>query len=179
MDDRDRIERASTGRASCRGCRQRIAKGAWRFGLSVDNPFVDQEGATTLHWYHPVCGADRCPERFAAALLETEHELPEHARLARIAELGCNNPELAKVLRAEVAPTGRARCRQCREMIAKDTLRVAIEVETEAMSMASAFYIHLACAPARLGAAGLREKLERVSEGLTAEHVAELRTVLG
>jgi hypothetical protein len=65
------------------------------------------------------------------------------------------------------APTGRARCLQCREAIDKGALRVAVEreIETGGMAQKSAGYLHPAC-----GAAYAAEKELDVDElvaGLT------------
>ena len=171
----DVIERARSGRARCRGCNEKIAKDELRFGEQVPNPFADEEDAQTIHWFHLACGADKRPAKFAAALAECAVEIPDREELARIASLGTQNDNLAKVLRAERSPSGRARCRQCRELIAKDVLRVAIEVDAEATAMSTSYFVHAGCAVAKIGGEGLLDKLERVSTNLEATDLEELR----
>ena len=58
------IERASSARATCRGCGAKIAKGELRFGEQLPNPFADGEGALMTHWFHMACAAYRRPEAF-------------------------------------------------------------------------------------------------------------------
>ena len=65
------IEPASSGRAKCRGCEQKIAKGELRLGEKLPNPYG--EGEMTL-WFHPLCGAFKRPEVLLEAM--------EEARLA-------------------------------------------------------------------------------------------------
>ena len=48
------LEPATSGRAKCRGCGEKIAKDELRFGEVTENPYG--EGDRTL-WFHPVCGA--------------------------------------------------------------------------------------------------------------------------
>ncbi len=140
----------------------------------MPNPFSEDEEAETTHWFHLPCAADKRPDKFALGLAAFTGELPDSDRLARIAQLGIDNPKLVRVLRAERSPSGRARCRQCRELIEKAELRVAIETEADAMSMSSAYFVHARCAPDYVGPAGLREKLERVSTKLEPAEMQEL-----
>ena len=53
------IEPASTGRAKCRGCGEKIARGKLRFGERGPNPFGDGDAT---YWFHPTCAACRRPE---------------------------------------------------------------------------------------------------------------------
>ena len=62
------IEPASSGRAKCRGCGEKIAKGELRFGEVTENPYG--EGDRTL-WFHPICGAYKRPEPFVEAMAAT------------------------------------------------------------------------------------------------------------
>ncbi len=62
------IEPATSGRAKCRGCGERIAKDELRFGERLPNPFA--EGEMTL-WFHPLCGAYKRPQPLLEALGET------------------------------------------------------------------------------------------------------------
>lgn len=155
----DVIEPAASGRAKCRRCREKIDKGALRFGERVPNAFG--EGEATL-WYHLTCAAEKRPEKLAAALRERPDAL-ELGELERVIADGVENPKLSAVQRAEHAPTGRARCQHCREKIDKDALRVAYERDEEPMGMASVSYVHAACAVAHFGRAGLLAKLYRTS----------------
>ena len=54
------LERATTGRAKCRGCGSAIAKDTVRVGDAVPNLFADKEGAEAMHWYHCLLYTSRC-----------------------------------------------------------------------------------------------------------------------
>jgi hypothetical protein len=171
----DVIETASTGRAKCRRCQQKIEKGELRFGEKVENPFGEGEAT---HWFHLACAAEKRPDKLMAALAEHTDAIADRERLERIASEGIDNPKLTAVERAERAPTARATCQQCREKIGKGELRIAITREAEPMGMAAQSYIHASCGPAHIGAAGLGAKLERTSPELGADDLAELSSLL-
>lgn len=166
----DVIEPASSGRATCRGCREKIAKGELRFGERLPSNFGD--GDQTF-WFHLACAAERRPVKVAAALTAFEGEVPGRAELEPIVDAGVKNPGLATILRAERAPTGRASCQVCREKIDKDALRVAFERDNEG-TMPTAAYVHLACAPKLVAPAGLAGKLRRTSKELSPEELAAI-----
>lgn len=170
----DVIEPASTGRAACRGCREKIAKGELRFGERVPSAFG--EGEQTL-WFHLPCAAERRPGKLAEALASYDGEVADRETLERIAAEGVANPKLAEVVRVERSPTGRATCQQCHEKIAKDELRVAIEKDVEGM-MPTTSFVHLRCARTNLGETGLAEKLHRVSKALAPGDLEELDRTL-
>ncbi|MHC5114344.1 MAG: PARP-type zinc finger-containing protein [Planctomycetota bacterium] len=174
----DVIEPARSGRAKCRGCREKIEKDAMRFGEEVPNPYADEDDATAVHWFHLRCAAERRPEKVAAALASHDGEVPDRAELVAIAEAGMANPELSRVVRAERAPSGRARCRGCRELIEKDALRVVMRPEEDVDPMAPNFSLHVKCAAEKLGDTGLLDKLRRVSEQLGKDDLAELERAL-
>ena len=64
---------APTGAATCRGCQQKIAKGALRIGRSSPNPFDAEGGASDYsHFFHashafPALLRSRCTSRVPAA----------------------------------------------------------------------------------------------------------------
>ncbi len=162
------IEPAPSARAKCRGCGERIAAGALRFGENLPNPFA--EGETMTHWFHLECAAFKRPE-----------PLPEAERLEAEARLGLAHPRLARVDGAERSPTGRAQCRACREAIPKDAWRIAL-VFYENERFAPAGFVHARCAQAYLELAGpgeLLPRLRRFSKGLTDQELAELEAALG
>ncbi len=171
----DSIEEASTGRAKCRACREKIEKGSLRFGESVPNAFG--EGDAT-HWFHLLCAAERRPEKLEAALKSHVGEVPDREQIERIAAEGAKNPKLAEVRRAERSPTGRAGCQHCHEKIPKDELRVAFEREAEGTQMATTSYVHAKCAAAHFGPEGLFEKLARTSSALGPDEVEALKSLL-
>jgi hypothetical protein len=170
----DVIEAAPTGRASCRGCRQRIDKGALRFGERVPNPFAEGE---TTHWFHLACAADDRAEKLRAALGEFSGEVPGRADLEQAIVHAIASPKLANARWAERASSGRARCQECRETIDKDSLRIAEQREPDG-PMGATSWVHAACGPKRYGGAGLLQKLRRTSQQLGPADLDELARIL-
>lgn len=156
----DVIEPAPSGRSKCRGCQRKIDKGELRYGEAVPNAFG---AGDALHWYHPRCGAERRSEPFAAALEAHEGDVPERAELAELAAVGVAHPRWCRLARAERAPSGRARCQHCRDLIEKDALRIALERVEDGMTNPAGF-VHVRCAGSYAGSTvGLLERLRRSS----------------
>jgi hypothetical protein len=142
------IEEAKSGRAACRTCKKPIAKGELRFGEEAANAFGD---APSMRWHHLSCAAERLPVELKAAL-ETHGEVPDRIGLERIMadSIAKGHAKPAGLPYADKAPTGRARCQQCQEPIAKDSLRVAVarEIETGMTVTQGAGYLHPGCVTA-------------------------------
>ena len=69
------IERAKSGRAKCRKCREKIEKDEYRFGREVSGEFGD-----TLQWYHLKCAAQKVPIDLESTLADCdEQEIPDRA----------------------------------------------------------------------------------------------------
>jgi len=135
------FEHAASGRAKCRGCAQPIERGALRFGERVPNPYA--EGETTF-WYHPLCAAYRRPEALLEALPVAPPELTDTDALERAAKATAAHRRLPRLNGAERAPTGQARCRHCREAIAKASWRIRL-VNYEDGRFAPSGFLHLGC----------------------------------
>jgi len=140
------IEEAKSGRASCRTCKKAIAKGELRLGVEQMTQFSD---TPSMQWHHLLCAAGKLPAELKESLAAYDGDVP-------------NRPELDKAMgdaikkggakpggfpHVDRAPTGRAKCMQCEEPIAKDTWRVAVEreVDTGAFQTRSAGYLHPKC----------------------------------
>lgn len=135
------FEPATSGRAKCRGCGRTLAKGEWRFGERLPNPFGEGE---VTHWFHPACAAYKRPEAITASLADAPAELPDRADLERIAAAGVALPRLTRVDGAERAPSGQAKCRQCREPIEKGAWRIRLVFHEEGTFSPGGF-LHLQC----------------------------------
>ena len=151
------IEPATSGRAKCRGCGEKIAKDELRFGEVTENPYGD--GDRTF-WFHPVCGAYKRPDPFIEAMAATLVEDGSVADLEAIetpaargetiawlrdqSRVGLNHPLLPRIDGAGRAPTGRAHCRRCREPIDKDDWRIGLVYYDEGYFSPSGF-IHVGC----------------------------------
>jgi Poly(ADP-ribose) polymerase and DNA-Ligase Zn-finger region len=174
------IEPASSGRATCRGCGAKIAKGEIRFGERQPNAFGD--GEMTL-WFHLECAAYKRPEPLLATLDayaaagDTLAVLNLEV-LRGAAELGIAHRRLPRVTGAERAPTGRARCRHCRETIGKDEWRIALVFFEEYRFQPSGF-VHAGCARAYFGTTDLLDRVRHFAPGLTPAELDALATALG
>ena len=149
------IEEAKSGRASCRTCKKPIAKGELRFGEEAPNAFGDQP---SMRWHHLTCAADKLPAELKAALDEYSGDVPNRAELDKqmADSIAKGHAKPGGFPYVDKAPTGRARCMQCSEAIAKDSLRVAIEreIDTGATVTRGAGYMHPKCVAAYLEANG-------------------------
>ena len=168
------IEAASSGRAKCRGCGERIAKGELRLGERLPNPFAEGE---MTHWFHPVCASYKRPEPLLEALQATTELLEDPERLEAESNRSLAHRRLPRVNGAQRATTGRARCRSCRDMIEKGSWRIALVYYEEGRFEPSGF-IHIRCAQAYFETTDLVDRLRHFSPELTDEDLAELQTEL-
>jgi hypothetical protein len=138
------IEKATSGRSKCRGCGQVIAKDVVRFGEVLPNPFAD--GTTMTHWFHLRCVSMKRPDPFLDTTEGDNHGIDsdELEQLRATASFGLAHRRVPRIDSAGRAPTGRARCRHCREMIEKDAWRIGLVFYEEGM-FNPAGYIHLTC----------------------------------
>jgi hypothetical protein len=166
------IEPAASGRAKCRACADRIERNALRFGERGPNPFG--EGEATW-WFHLICGACKRPEPFAEALDTCEHEIDERETVEALARAGVDQPRLARVARAERSASGRARCRHCRETIAKDAWRIALDLWEEGRFNPIGF-IHADCSAGYFEGADPMPRIRALDRTLTAAQLAEVAT---
>lgn len=165
------FETAPTGRATCRGCGRAIAKGDVRFGERLPNPF--REGDMTL-WFHPTCAAYKRPEAILERLPEST--LEDRETLIDLAERSLGHRRLPRLDRAARAPSGRARCRACRELIEKGAWRVALVYYEEGRFEPSGF-IHVTCVERYVETADVWDRVRHFST-LTAEEEVEVQQLL-
>ena len=161
------IEEAKSGRASCRTCKKTIAKGELRLGIEAANAFGD---TPSMQWHHLLCAAAKLPAELQEALKAYVGDVPDRDALdkAMADAIASGHAKPAGLPYSDRAPTGRAKCMQCAEPIAKDTLRVAVERELEvgATMTTGAGYLHPACVSAHVEA----------KDGDKEELVAAVRT---
>jgi hypothetical protein len=168
------FEPAPTGRAKCRGCGRAIAQGELRFGERIANPFA--EGETTL-WFHPTCAAYKRPEPMLAALAEAPADLPGRAELETAARWSSSHRRLARIDGAERAPSGQAKCRHCREPIAKGTWRIRLVFYEEGRFSAGGC-VHVACRAGYFERDDVLAAVLHFSAALDEAERAELRQAL-
>jgi len=169
------IELAPSARAKCRGCDQKLAKGELRFGERLPNAFG--EGEMTL-WFHLQCAAYKRPEPFLEMLLGDDRASEGVASdLRSAAELGITHRRLPRLSGAERAPTGRAKCRSCHELIDKDTWRIALVFFEEYRFQPSGF-VHAACAREYFGTIDLIDRVRHFSPDLSAAELDDFKRAL-
>src|SRR5687768_1894387 len=164
------FEVAPTGRAKCRGCNQALARGELRFGERLANPFA--EGEMTL-WFHPRCAAFKRPEPLLEALPQAPESLPDRVDVERIARASVAHRRLPRIDGAERAPSGQAKCRHCREPIAKGMWRIRLVFYEEGRFSPGGF-VHLACRGAYFETDEVWEPLAHFSAGLGEDERKEL-----
>jgi hypothetical protein len=178
------MEPAASGRARCRACGGKIAKGEMRFGEVLPSAYGDGEGGSAF-WFHPRCAAQRRPEKLGALLRENEAAaaaLPDRDRLLAEADEGVAHPRLPRVGGAERASSGRARCRQCQELIASGSWRILLSSFGENGFFDPLGFIHAGCAPAYFeisaGADTLVARIRQASPELDESALAEIAAAI-
>ena len=171
------IEAASSGRAKCRACGEKIASGELRFGERLPNPFADDGGEMT-HWYHVQCAAYRRPEALLE-IVETADVLPVEGRerLAADARFGIAHRRVPRVNVAERAATGRATCRSCRALIEKGAWRISLVFYEEGRFTPGGF-VHATCAVAHFETADILARIRHFSPALDETGLAELGALI-
>ena len=167
------IERASSGRAKCRACGQAIAKGEERFGEALPNAYGEGE---SLFWFHLRCAACCRPESLLASLDQGQAAPADPAESLALRELargGVEQPRLSRILRAERASSGRARCRHCRELIEQGAWRLALQLFEEGR-FNSIGTIHATCAVHYFGTEPALERLTLPSNQLDSDELAQV-----
>lgn len=169
------IEAAASGRSRCRGCGNRIANGALRFGECLPNPYGD--GVMTL-WLHLRCAAYRRPQPFLETLERYGAGIADADALAAVARCALDHRRLPRIGALQRASSGRARCRCCRSLIEKDTLRLPLVFYQEGVFDSGGF-IHVACAPEYFESADLLDAIRHFAPAASADELAEVARLLG
>jgi len=186
------IEGARSGRSRCKTCRRAIPKGALRLGILIDGPY----GKGYL-WHHIGCAArrqfERVEEAYAAeawneakdppAAVPGLDELRTHAERAEERKKSRKQPPYA-----EIDPSGRARCKQCNELIEKDSVRVVLgrSVQFGNQVRTAPIQVHPACVPVALQAEnnatapeGLADAVRSASEGVSPDQLEAALLLIG
>lgn len=169
------IEPASSGRAKCRGCGQAIAKDELRFGERLPNPFADDSEMTL--WFHIPCAAHKRPESLQEVLGEAEG-VDNVEDLQVIIATGIEHHRLPRINGLQRAPSGRAKCRSCHEMIAKDEWRIPLVYFEEGMFNPSGF-IHLSCTSEFFETTNVMDRLVFFAKELKEDELVEVANLLG
>lgn len=170
----DVIEPAASGRAKCKGCNRPIAKLDLRFGEKYANPYAEGEAVV---WFHLSCAALMRPEKVLVALDAFARDVPDADALRRFATVGVTHRRLPRLVGAERASSGRARCRSCHEVIEKGAFRLRLQMFEEGR-VNPLGTIHAACSEAYLGTRDILDRLALLAPELNADDIAELRVAL-
>lgn len=168
------IEPASSARAKCRGCGERIAKGTLRLGERLPNPYG--EGEMTL-WFHLPCAAYRRPEAFLEALQATPGRIVDFVQLEHAARHALTHRRLPRIDGAQRASSGQAHCRHCHKLIERGMWRIRLVYYQEGRFEPSG-YVHLRCAPVYFQTADMIDHVRHFSPALTEADLAEIRAGL-
>ena len=102
-----RIEVAPSGRASCRGCKEKIAKGDLRFCEEYTSAFSDGEA---YRYWHMLCAAPKLPVQVRQAMDAYTGDIPNKADIEAAmvagAKKGGKGGAKLPFPHADVAPTG-------------------------------------------------------------------------
>lgn len=167
------FEPASSGRSKCRACARPIERGELRFGERIPNPFA--EGETTL-WFHPPCAALKRPEPLLQALADAPENLPAREALERAARGNSAHRRLPRIDGAERAPSGQAKCRCCRQPIARGAWRIRL-VYFEEGRFAPGGFVHLDCRAAHFEGHPVLAAVLHFSPDLNDDERAELARI--
>jgi hypothetical protein len=161
---------AASGRSKCRGCGQPIKRGELRFGECLPNLFG--EGEMTL-WFHPLCAAYKRPQPLLEGLADTTEAVPDRENLGRAAQRSIAHRRVPRIDGAERSPSGQARCRNCREPIARDSWRIRIVFYEEGRFSPGGF-IHLGCRKAYFETDEVLDQVLHFSPALSGTEREEL-----
>jgi hypothetical protein len=164
------IERAATGRAKCRACGQAIARGDERFGEALPSAYGEGE---SLFWFHLPCAACARPEALLPVLGQSSLAMRERRQLETLAQAGVLQGRLCRILRAERASSGRARCRHCRELIEQSAWRLSLHIFEEGR-FTPIGTIHASCSVGYFGSEPTIERLSLPSNQLTPDDLTEV-----
>lgn len=172
------IEPAASGRAKCRGCGEKITKEELRLGARLANPF-DEDSELTL-WFHLSCGAFKRPEAYLEAAAAYEADIERRDWLESQAKLGIEFRRLPRLSGVSRAPTGRAKCRSCKESVAKDTLRIAIVYYDEEQGrFEPAGFLHPRCSKDYFETVDVMERVRHFAPTLEDVDLEELSREIG
>ena len=164
------IERASTGRAKCRVCGQAIARGDERFGEALPNAYGEGDA---MFWFHVPCAACARPEALLPVLDQSSMSAKERAPLEALARAGVSDGRLCRILRAERASSGRAKCRHCRELIENGAWRIALQIFEDGR-FTPIGTIHASCAVGYFGSEPPLQRFTLPSNKLGPAELAEV-----
>ncbi|KAG8123340.1 putative Poly [ADP-ribose] polymerase protein [Naja naja] len=157
-----RAEYAKSGRASCKKCRENIAKDSLRLAIMVQSPMFDGK---VPHWHHYSCFWERAPllshadlDGFSELRWEDQEKIKKHIESGGAAagkgggqEGGGKCERSLNDFAAEYAKSNRSTCKGCEQKIEKGQIRISKKMvlpDKPQLGMIDNWY-HLACFSSR------------------------------
>jgi hypothetical protein len=186
------IEGARSARAGCKLCRKKIDKDVLRLGTLIEGPY-----GVGYIWEHLTCAARRSFPKVEEAYKNKAWELaksppeevPDLSELVELREVAeAKKAEQLEIPYAQIAPSGRSRCKHSGEPIEKGSLRVVLGRSVEFGSQTRTTPINVL--PEYVGAAlseqdsateidGFEEALRTNSRGVESEAIDALLEEIG
>ncbi|XP_013925201.1 PREDICTED: poly [ADP-ribose] polymerase 1 [Thamnophis sirtalis] len=157
-----RAEYAKSGRASCKKCKETIAKDSLRLAIMVQSPMFDGK---VPHWHHYSCFWKRTQllshadlDGFAELRWDDQEKIKKHIESGGAAagkgggqEGGGGSEKSLNDFAAEYAKSNRSTCKGCEQKIEKGQIRISkkmVLAEKPQLGMIDNWY-HLACFSSR------------------------------
>jgi poly [ADP-ribose] polymerase len=177
-----RIEPAKSSRSKCKVCRRAIPKDSLRMGVLIEGPF-----GTGYLWHHLKCMAKRdfskVEEAYSAQCWDEGVEPPVLDSMRGLADAADKKKKEKKTAPyIERAPSGRARCKHCGELIEKDDFRFGMlrKVEFFGQERHAVVNVHPECVMEEMDhedsaveISDLEPKVRAQSQGLTEAEIDE------
>ncbi len=178
------IEGARSSRSKCKTCRKKIERGLLRLGILIEGPY----GVGYL-WHHLTCAAKRRLDDVEAAYereawkeaKEPPEDVPSIEEMRKLNDEAEEKREQRKKMPfAEVDPSGRAKCKQCGEVMEKGSIRVVLgrEIEFGSQYRTMPIHVHVACVAGEIEkvdcstqSGGFERSLRQNSQGLSEEQI--------
>ena len=143
-------------------------------------------------WFHVLCAAYKRPAAFLEALDSSDlapgdlqgpgsshssNATGSIDALRQAAQIGLRHHRLPRVDGAQRAPSGRARCRSCREVIDKGSWRISLVFFDDGWFQPAGF-IHVACAREYFGTAEILDRAHHFEPDLEDADLESLRDAL-
>uniref|UniRef100_A0A668ADB8 Poly [ADP-ribose] polymerase n=1 Tax=Myripristis murdjan TaxID=586833 RepID=A0A668ADB8_9TELE len=150
-----RAEYAKSGRASCKKCKENIAKDSLRMAIMVQSPMFDGK---VPHWHHFSCFWQRAAAQSTADIAGfSDLRWPDQEKVKKAIESGgaaggdqkggAKGEKSLNDFAVEYAKSNRSTCKGCEQKIEKDQIRVSkktVDPEKPQLGLIDRWY-HTAC----------------------------------
>uniref|UniRef100_A0A667ZY40 Poly [ADP-ribose] polymerase n=1 Tax=Myripristis murdjan TaxID=586833 RepID=A0A667ZY40_9TELE len=158
MGEKDKLYRAEyakSGRASCKKCKENIAKDSLRMAIMVQSPMFDGK---VPHWHHFSCFWQRAAAQSTADIAGfSDLRWPDQEKVKKAIESGgaaggdqkggAKGEKSLNDFAVEYAKSNRSTCKGCEQKIEKDQIRVSkktVDPEKPQLGLIDRWY-HTAC----------------------------------